>query len=79
MNFKVVTSLQFELTYQFTTGQLNKAFYDTYLFDPEGAIKRMKRSGGDNSKKGSLGTPINNFMSSRKFGRPSRNFRWHSP
>ena len=36
-------------------------------------------TGGDNSKKGSLGSPMNNFMSSRKFGRPSLIFRWHSP
>ena len=31
-------------------------------------------TGGDNSNKGCLGSPMNNFMSSRKFRRPSRNF-----
>ena len=31
-------------------------------------------TGGDNSNKGCLGSPMNNVMSSRKFGRPSRNF-----
>ena len=36
-------------------------------------------TGGDNSNKGCLGSPINNFTSSRKFRRPSRIFRWHSP
>ena len=36
-------------------------------------------TGGDNSNKGCFGSPMNNFMSSRKFRRPSRIFRWHSP
>ena len=31
-------------------------------------------TGVDNPNKGCLGSPMNNFMSSRKFGRPSRNF-----
>ena len=36
-------------------------------------------TGGDNSNKGCLGSPMDKFMSSRKFRRPSRIFRWHSP
>ena len=36
-------------------------------------------TGGDNFNKGCLGSPMNNFMSSRRFGRPFRIFRWHSP
>ena len=39
----------------------------------------VSKTGGDNSNKGCLGSPMNNFMSSRKFRRPSRIFRWHSP
>ena len=39
----------------------------------------MRSTGGDNSNKGCLGSPMNNFMSSRKFRPLSRIFRWHSP
>ena len=42
-------------------------------------LKTLTLTGGDNSNKGCLSSPMNNFMSSRKFRRPSRIFRWHSP
>ena len=43
------------------------------------SLQSTVNTGGDNSNKGCLGSPMNNFLSSRKFGRPSRIFWWHSP
>ena len=52
-----------------------RSLKSTYCF----TRKTERLHGGDNSNKGCLGSPMKNFMSSRKFGRPSQIFRWHSP
>ena len=61
----------FSYTQQFSSKKVPNHFVD-YKFG-------TNETGGDNSNKGCLGSPMKNFMSSRKFGRPSQIFRWHSP
>ena len=58
---------------------LKRVSYPCRYSDMIPRFGRPVSTGGDNSNKGCLGSPMNNFMSSQKFRPPSRIFRWHSP